>query len=58
MTEISVATTTTALFAGEPFGMRELLGVFLISLTGLAEPLIDLIHPRDRDIKNDLYRIH
>jgi drug/metabolite transporter (DMT)-like permease len=58
MTEISVATVTAALFAGEPFGIRELLGIILISLAGLAEPLFDLIHSRNREIKNDIHRIH
>ncbi len=58
MTEISVATVTAALFAGEPFGIRELLGIILISLAGLAEPLFDFIHSKNREIKNDLHRIH
>ena len=58
MTEISVATVTAALFAGEPFGIRELLGIILISLAGLAEPLFDLIHSRNRERKKDLHRIH
>jgi drug/metabolite transporter (DMT)-like permease len=53
-----VATVTAALFAGEPFGILELLGIILISLAGLAEPLFDLIHSRNRGIKNDLHRIH
>jgi len=51
MTEISVATVTAALFAGEPFGIRELLGIILISLAGLAEPLFNLIHSKNREIK-------
>jgi len=58
MTEISVATVTAALLADEPFGIRELLGIILISLAGLAEPLFDLIHSRNKEIKNDLHRIH
>ncbi len=58
MTEISVATVTAALFAGEPFGIRELLGIILISLAGLAEPLFDFIHSKNKEIKNDLHRIH
>ena len=37
MTEISVATVTAALWANEPFGLRELTGVVLISLAGLTE---------------------
>jgi drug/metabolite transporter (DMT)-like permease len=37
MTEISVGTVTAALWAGEPFGLREITGVLLISIAGLAE---------------------
>ncbi len=37
MTEISVAAITAALWANEPFGVRELSGVVLISLAGLTE---------------------
>ena len=37
MTEISVATVTAALWANEPFGSREVIGVVLISLAGLTE---------------------
>ncbi len=58
MIEISVATITAAIFAGEPFGIRELLGVLLISSAGFAEPLFDFIHSRNGEIKNDLHRIH
>ena len=39
MTEISVGTTTAALFADEPFGVREAIGIVLITLAGIAEPL-------------------
>lgn len=46
MTEISVATVTAALFAGEPFGLRELTGVILISLAGAFEPLCGLFRSR------------
>ena len=42
MTEISVGTATAALWAGEPFGGREILGVVLITAAGLAESLRDL----------------
>jgi len=49
MTEISVATVTAALFAGEPFGIRELLGVILISMAALAEPLFDLIYSKNSE---------
>ena len=39
MTEISVGTATAALFAGEPFGLKEIVGVILISLAGISEPI-------------------
>ncbi len=38
MTEISVTVISAAILAGEPFGTREILGVILITLAGLAEP--------------------
>ena len=37
MTEISVGVVTAAIWANEPFGMRELVGVTLITLAGLSE---------------------
>ncbi len=39
MTEISAAAITAAIWAGEPFGLREFSGVLLISLAGLSEYL-------------------
>ena len=39
MTEISVGTVTAAIWAGEPFGLREIVGVVLITGAGLAESL-------------------
>lgn len=39
MTEISVGTVSAALFAGEPFGLRETLGVVLITGAGLLDGL-------------------
>lgn len=39
MTEISVGAVTAAIWAGEPFGAREIIGVLLISGAGLAESL-------------------
>ncbi len=39
MTEISVGAVTAALWAGEPFGAREIIGILLISGAGLAESL-------------------
>lgn len=37
MTEISVGVVTAAIWANEPFGTRELVGVLLITLAGLCE---------------------
>ncbi|MEQ8664820.1 MAG: DMT family transporter [Rhodospirillales bacterium] len=37
MTEITVGAVTAALWAGEPFGAREITGVVLISLAGVVE---------------------
>ncbi|WP_428524371.1 DMT family transporter [Roseibium sp.] len=41
MTEISAAAITAALWAGEPFGLRELSGVILISAAGIFEPVLN-----------------
>ena len=43
MTEISVGTATAAIWAGEPFGAREIVGVALITAAGLAESALDLL---------------
>lgn len=40
MTEISVGTVTAAIWAGEPFGLREMSGIVLITLAGLAEVVV------------------
>ena len=53
MTEISVGTVTAALWAGEPFGTRELIGVLLISAAGICEPLVDLIRRSNRTTEQD-----
>ena len=37
MTEISIGAITAAIWAGEPFGWREISGVILISMAGLSE---------------------
>lgn len=42
MTEISVGTATAAIWAGEPFGPREIIGIVLITFAGLAESVPDL----------------
>lgn len=46
MTEISVGAATAAVWAGEPFGMREIVGIALISAAGLAESIYELIVKR------------
>ncbi len=42
MTEISVGTVAALLWAGEPFGLREIAGIVLITSAGIAEPLRDM----------------
>ncbi|MEQ9489277.1 MAG: DMT family transporter [Alphaproteobacteria bacterium] len=46
LTEISVASISAALWANEPFGPREILGVLLISGAAVFEPLTDLFRSR------------
>ena len=46
MTEIIVGAISVALLAGEPFGIRELIGVMLIAGASMLEPLLAL---RDTD---------
>jgi drug/metabolite transporter (DMT)-like permease len=47
MTEISVGAVTAAIWSGEPFGYRELIGVILITAAGAAESIWDLwLKPR------------
>jgi drug/metabolite transporter (DMT)-like permease len=46
MTEISVGTVTAALFANEPFGQAEVIGVVLITLAGISEPIVGLFRNR------------
>jgi drug/metabolite transporter (DMT)-like permease len=48
MTEISVGVVSAAIWAGEPFGTREIIGVILITLAGLAEPVSGLLSQRHR----------
>lgn len=43
MTEITVGTVTAALWAGEPFGAREILGVVLITGSALFEAVKDYL---------------
>ena len=49
MTEIIFGSITAALFANEPFGLREITGVMLIASASLIEPLHELIR---RDTRN------
>jgi drug/metabolite transporter (DMT)-like permease len=42
MIEVGVGTITAAIWAGEPFGWRELTGVVLITLAGLTELFTDI----------------
>ena len=42
MTEISAAAVTAAIWAGEPFGVREILGVLLITAAGVFEPVLNM----------------
>jgi drug/metabolite transporter (DMT)-like permease len=46
MTEISVGTVTAAIFAGEPFGLREIIGVVLVTLAGVAETFYQIYRQR------------
>ena len=46
MTEISAAAITAAIWAGEPFGLRELSGVILISAAGIFEPVLSIYRSR------------
>jgi drug/metabolite transporter (DMT)-like permease len=46
MTEISVGAVTAALWAGEPFGPREIIGIVLIAGAGLLESVYDLYAAR------------
>jgi len=49
MTEISVGALTAAIWAGEPFGIREIVGVVLITAAGATESIWDLwLKPRLR----------
>lgn len=47
MTEISTGAISAAIWADEPFGLHELLGIVLISLAGLWEPLRQWIQSKN-----------
>ena len=46
MTEVSVGAVTAAIWAGEPFGLREALGVVVITTAGALEPIYSLLKSR------------
>jgi drug/metabolite transporter (DMT)-like permease len=46
LTEISIAAVSAALWANEPFGTREILGVLLISGAAVFEPITDLFRTK------------
>ena len=46
MTEISAAAVTAAIWAGEPFGIREISGVILITAAGIFEPVLNIYRIR------------
>ena len=46
MTEISAAAISSALWSGEPFGMREILGIALITVAAVLESVRDLWRER------------
>lgn len=48
MVEIGIGTVTASIMTDEPFGWRELLGVLMITLAALIEPVRDLIRFRRR----------
>jgi drug/metabolite transporter (DMT)-like permease len=46
MTEISAAAISSALWSGEPFGIREILGITLITVAAVLESVRDLWRDR------------
>lgn len=46
MVEIGVGAVTASILTDEPFGLREMIGVSMITLAALAEPLRDLVQHR------------
>lgn len=49
MTEISVGTATAAILTDEPFGLKEIIGVTLITLAGISEPVQQLFRSPSRN---------
>lgn len=50
MTEISVGTITAAIWADEPFGSRQLIGVILITIAGALEPIMEVTRRRPQSV--------
>ena len=50
MTEISVGAVTAAIWSGDPFGWREIIGIVLISGAGVFESIVDLVRARRRPV--------
>ena len=50
MTEIVVGSISVAFLAGEPFGVREITGIFLIVGASLLEPIISLVQRSNKSI--------
>ncbi len=46
MTEITVGTITAALWSGDDFGIREIIGILLISAAALVESVVELLKRR------------
>lgn len=46
MTEISAGTITAAIWAGEHIGVREIVGILLVSIAGLLEPVRKMVMAR------------
>jgi drug/metabolite transporter (DMT)-like permease len=52
MVEIGVGTLTASIMTNEPFGWREMIGVLMITLAALIEPVRDLIRFRRRQTRS------
>ena len=48
MTEIVVGSISVALLAGEPFGIREVIGIILIAGASLLEPIASLVRRSEK----------
>ena len=50
MTEIVVGSISVALLAGEPFGIREVVGIILIAGASLLEPLVSIFRGSEKTV--------